>query len=70
METTTDEFAKRLGVEKIIGYGFLRFLEAAGVVENLGARKGDGLGKGKRPSVYKLPPDLKEKVGELMDKLS
>lgn len=68
MEFTTEEFSEKLGVDKDRGYGFLRFLEATGLAENLGPRKLEKQG-GKGATVYRVKPDAKDKLGELMGKL-
>lgn len=64
MEYTSETFSKKLGVEKDRGYGFLRFLEAVGLVENLGKAHGKG------PILYRVKPEAAEKLGIMIGTLS
>lgn len=69
MEYTAETFSQKLGVEKERGYGFLRFLEAAGLVENLGPAPREPKAKGKGPILYKVKPEAKDKLSEMMGTL-
>lgn len=69
MEFTTDTLSQALGVERAIGYGFLRFLEAKGLVENLGVRKVEKQ-KGKGPTYFRLKPGADQTLAHLLGPLS
>lgn len=69
MEFTTEEFAAKLGIDKDRCYGFIRFLEAAGLAENRGTRKVEKQ-KGKGPTVYWVNVDAGKRLGELLAKLT
>lgn len=66
---TAESFSKALGVEKDRGYGFLRFLEAVGLVENLGAAPKEPKAKGKGPIVYRVKPEAAKTLGIMLGSL-
>lgn len=66
MDYTAEEFSKKLGVEKDRGYGFLRFLEAAGLAETAGTKLAEGRTKGKGALLYRVKPGAAEKLKEML----
>jgi hypothetical protein len=66
---TAETFSKALGVEKDRGYGFLRFLEALNLVENLGPAPKEPKAKGKGPIVYRVKSEAAAKLSEIMSVL-
>lgn len=72
--TTVDKFTEVLGIERIISYGFLRFIAEAGLVKTSKLKKAKG-GRGKPSTIYhldatlgpKLVAYLEKHLGELMN---
>jgi predicted ArsR family transcriptional regulator len=65
---TTNEAADRLGVDRQIAYGLIRFFLERGVVEECGTRKEVGA-KGKGSTMYQLKEDASSKMTEAIDAL-
>ena len=59
---TVEEFSRRLGVDKTIGYGLMRYLEARGLVTRSGTIKDEGV-RGKGKTLYRLSEDFKDTAG-------
>ena len=68
-EHTAESFSKEIGCEKTDGYGLLRYLVAADMAENLGARPNPGV-KGKQPTLYRIKPEAGKKIAALLDKVA
>lgn len=66
---TTEEFAVSLGVDKQTAYGFIKFLEASGLVEKVGTRP-NATGKGKGSNLYTVKPDAGDKLKVILKKVS
>jgi hypothetical protein len=54
---TTDDFAVRLGVDKLIAYGLLNFLRAKGMAKEIGKRTAAG-GRGKPSIIFEIPAEV------------
>jgi predicted ArsR family transcriptional regulator len=64
-EHTAATFAQAIDVDKDAAYGFLRFLVAKGLAENLGAKQAPGK-KGRGEIHYRVRADAPDAVAKLI----
>jgi predicted ArsR family transcriptional regulator len=69
MKFTVQQFADKVKVDKQECYGFLRFLEARGVVKDAGTVRPPS-GKGKGTKIYEITPETAPHITDMLSDLA